>query len=127
MLLYEELTKEVISSAYQVANTLGYGLIEKDYQVALAAEFKYRNIPYKRECPFELKYREQVIRNKRLDFLIDNKVIVELKVSEFIPKAYVSQVVSYLEATGLQVGLVICFSKNRVIVKRVIKEIRASA
>lgn len=119
-MMYEELTQVIIGSCYEVANNLGYGLMEKDYQKALIQELENKELKCESQKPFEMTYKGAFLNIKRIDILVENTIVVELKVGEFISKAYVNQVISYLKATNLQVGLLVCFSKDKVLIKRVV-------
>jgi GxxExxY protein len=109
----QELTRRIIEAAIEVHRTLGPGYLESIYQEALTHEFTLRGIPFEREKPIQVKYKGVIVGEHRLDFLVGGRVIVELKaVSEF-HEAFRAQVISYLKATGLKVGLILNFGKPR--------------
>ena len=105
-----ELTREVISSAIEVHSILGPGLLENVYEEALCHEFKIRNIPFERQKEIKLSYKGYSIGLHRLDLVVNDKVILELKAVNELNKIYEAQIISYLKATGLQVGLLINFN-----------------
>ena len=105
-----ELTREVISSAIKVHSILGPGLLENVYEEALCHEFKIRNIPFERQKEIKLSYKGHSIGLHRLDLVVNDKVILELKAVNELNKIYEAQIISYLKATGLQVGLLINFN-----------------
>ena len=105
-----ELTREVISSAIEVHSILGPGLLENVYEEALCHEFKIRNIPFERQKEIKLSYKGHSIGLHRLDLVVNDKVILELKAVNELNKIYEAQIISYLKATGLQVGLLINFN-----------------
>ncbi len=119
-LIYRELSDKVIGSAYRVYNNLGYGHPEKVYQKSLAVELDKQNIKYKRECYSKILYDGEVVGKYYLDFLIEEKMAVELKVRREIYKKDWMQLLNYLKATNLKVGITIVFSKNGLILKRVV-------
>jgi GxxExxY protein len=105
-----ELTREIISSAIEVHSILGPGLLENVYEEALCHEFKIRNIPFERQKEIKLSYKGHSIGLHRLDLVVNDKVILELKAVNELNKIYEAQIISYLKATGLQVGLLINFN-----------------
>ena len=109
----KELTKRIIEAAIEVHRILGPGYLESVYQEALAQEFSLRRIPFEREKAFQVTYKGVVAGEHRLDFLVDKRVVVELKaVSEF-NEVFRAQVIPYLKVTGLRVGLILNFGKPR--------------
>ena len=118
-LLYERLTESIIGAFYEVYNRLGYGFLEQAYSKALMIELGYKGLEVGREVKVDLYYRGYCIGHHRLDLVVDEKVIVEVKAVEALPKIAVRQSLSYLRATGLQVGLVLNFGAEPQI-KRVV-------
>lgn len=119
-LLYKDLTYKIRGCIYEVYNTLGYGHKEKVYQKALAKEFKDNNIPFKREVNLNVNYKNQKVGNYRPDFLVDDKVILELKAVKFMPKSYYKQLAHYLKGTGYKVGFLVNFGAPKLLIKRVV-------
>ncbi len=119
-LLYEKLTYKVRGCIYEVYNTLGYGHKEKVYQKALAKEFNNNNIPFNREVSLNVKYKNQKVGNYRPDFLVDDKVILELKAVRFMPKSHYKQLAHYLKGTGYKIGFLVNFGAPKLVIKRVI-------
>jgi len=103
-----------------VHNILGPGFAEQIYQRALAIELKKKGLRFATEAEIVITYERQPIGRHRLDFLIEDKVIVELKTVEDLGKAHYAQVRSYLRATGLDVALLVNFSKERADYHRVV-------
>jgi len=120
---HSKLTEKIISLAFKVFNELGYGLPEKVYQKAFAVELKSSDISYKRECYGVIEYAGEVIGKYFLDFLIDDKVAIEFKVRNEIYHSHVSQLLNYIKAKHLQIGLLIVFSKDGVKLKRLVNAI----
>src|SRR3954471_5928735 len=117
-----EVTREVIAAAIAVHSELGPGFIESVYEQALAVEFALRGIAFIRQHPVPLFYRDHQIGEHRLDFLVDNKIVVELKAVEALQNVHFAIVRSYLKATGLTDGLILNFSSMPLTVKRVQRE-----
>ena len=105
-----ELTHQIIGAAMAVHSAIGPGFLEAIYEEALCVELKLRSIPFARQVSLPMKYRGFDIGMARLDLLVDRRVIVELKAIELLTKAQVAQVIAYLKATRLKVGLLINFN-----------------
>ena len=113
-LKYEEITKDIIDSAFEVYNVLGYGFLEKVYQKALQVELLRRNHTVELEHAITVKYKGTIVGEYAADLFVDKKVIVELKVaSEYNPKDE-AQLLNQLKATGIDVGLLINFGCKQV-------------
>ena len=118
--IYSELTHEIIGAAYDAQNKLGVGHPEKTYQKALAAELYRRNLNCQEQFSVILKYEGIVDIRRIFDFMVDNKIVVEIKVGPHISRADFLQINEYLKMSGLQLGLIILFSNNGVKVRRVV-------
>lgn len=115
-----DLTEKIIGISFKVYNNLGYGYQEKVYQQALAKELEQSGILFKREKYAKILYDGEVIGKFYLDFLVENKVAIELKVRrEMFPSDW-TQLLNYLKAEKLKIGLLLVFSKHKVLVKRLI-------
>lgn len=121
-LIYPELSYKLVGLAYNVFNELGHGHLEKIYQKAYAKELKEAEIVFKEQAPYKVIYKEEVIGNNYLDFLIDDKVIVELKRSDFHTKKYIDQVSNYIKVSDLKLALLINFTSSGVRIKRVVND-----
>ena len=109
----KEITERIISCAMEVHSTLGPGLLESVYEEALAQELTIRGNPYEKQKEIALKYKGKEIGKHRIDFLIENEVIVELKAVETMAKIYEAQILTYLKAMDKRVGLFINFNVER--------------
>ena len=109
----KEITEKVISCSIEVHSTLGPGLLENVYGEALGHEFTLRGISHERQKEINLKYKGKDIGRHRIDFLVENEVIVELKAVEGMNKIYEAQLLTYLRAMGKRVGLLINFNVQR--------------
>ncbi|MCJ7433365.1 MAG: GxxExxY protein [Anaerolineales bacterium] len=108
-MLHEEITSAIIAAYYVVYNTLGYGFLEKVYENALILELQKRGLTVKQQMPIRVYYEGQVIGEYFADLLVNDLVILELKAAEEIIKAHENQLVNYLKATNLEVGLILNF------------------
>ena len=117
-----ETTGTIIAAAIAVHRELGPGFLESIYEQALAVEFALRGIAFVRQKPIPLFYRDHQIGEHRLDFLVEDKIVVELKAIEKLENVHFAIVRSYLKATGLADGLILNFSTVPLTVKRVRRE-----
>jgi GxxExxY protein len=119
-LAHEEITEKIIGAAFEVHRTLGYGFLEKVYQRALKVELEQRGLQAKLEEPIKVCFKGCVVGEYFADLLVEKKVIVELKVSKEYNLADEAQLLNELKATGITVGLLINFRRERVEFKRMV-------
>ncbi len=110
--LYKELTSEIIKRFYVVYNILGYGFLEKVYEKALYFELKKADLQVERQKPINVYYETELVGEYFADLLVENKVIIELKASESICEEHENQLINYLKATDIEVGLLLNFGKK---------------
>jgi GxxExxY protein len=117
----DTLTESIIGAAIEVHRVLGCGLLESVYETALCHEFKLRGIAYQQQVPVKVVYKGMVIEGQRLDLLVNDEVVVELKSLAKLPEVARAQTLSYLKATGLKRGLLINFGEYRLVdgIKRI--------
>lgn len=120
-LLYQELSYKIIGLFYKVHKKLGCGFPEKVYQGALEVELKKEKIPFEREKEFNVIYEDQIMGRFRLDMIIDNKIVIELKALERMPKVFREQLISYLKATPYELGFLVNFGTPKVEYVRIIR------
>lgn len=111
-LLLEELTSKVIGAYYNVFNTLGYGFLEKVYENALCLELKKAGIIYANQYPIEVFYENQKVGTYFADILVHDQLIIELKAAESLREEHELQLINYLRATNIEVGLLLNFGKK---------------
>jgi GxxExxY protein len=111
-LLYEkDLTDQIIGAAVEVHRALGPGLLETAYHACLAREFTLRELGFHRELPLPVAYKGVSLDcGYRLDFVVEDKVVMELKAVDTLQPVYDAQVLTYLKLTGCRVGLLINFN-----------------
>jgi len=107
-----QLTERIIGCAIEVHRNLGPGLLESTYDEALCIEFDQSGINYQRQLPFPILYKGKTIGEYRLDLLVQDAVIVEIKSVNRIDSVFEAQVLTYLKATGKKVGLLINFNSR---------------
>ena len=115
----EDLTHKIIGYAMQVHRILGNGFQEVIYQRALALEFEHNGLQYEREKEMSIYYRNINIGTRRVDFFVENKIMVEIKALTKLDDTHLNQAMNYLEAYNLKIGLLINFGANSLQFKRV--------
>lgn len=119
-LLYPELSYKIIGSLFEVFNKLGPGYLEKYYQNAISVSFKDVGLTFKEQVYTPLIFKNTKIGRCFLDFLIEDKIILELKVGDRFSRQDIEQIHSYLKANSLQLGLLVNFTSQGVKFKRII-------
>jgi GxxExxY protein len=112
-LLHEDLTERVIGAAIEVHRALGPGLLESAYEECLCHELSLRKIPFQRQVPLPVEYKGVKLDcGYRLDLLVENLVIIEIKCLEHILPVHEAQLLTYLKMTGKRVGLIMNFNSS---------------
>ena len=113
-IIHKELSYQIMKAIFEVHNSLGPGFTEGIYEEALAYELTLRGIPFKRQEAVTVVYKGKVVGNHRLDILVDGKIILELKALSTLGDGFKQQVLSYLKATGIELGILVNFGTPRV-------------
>ncbi len=113
-ILYPELSYSIMQAAFEVHNTLGPGFLESIYEEALAYEFGLRGISIERQKPVVVNYKGREVGVHRLDLVVEGRIILELKAVAALTDVFKQQVLSYLKATGLELGILLNFGASRV-------------
>lgn len=121
---HSELTRVIINAFYQVYNTLGYGFLEKVYENALAHELSKRGHNVSPRMPIEVYYDGLVMGEYYADLVIDNSVILELKAVDNISEQHEAQLLNYLKATKIDVGLILNFGPKPQVSRKVYETAR---
>jgi GxxExxY protein len=116
-----ELTGKIIGAAMEVHKYLGNGFQEVIYQRALSIELNLQNIQHEREKEMDLSYKGYEIGKRRVDFFVEEKIMVEIKAVKELEDVHLAQAINYLEAYGLDIGLLINFGNTSLQFKRVMK------
>jgi GxxExxY protein len=117
---YSELTGKIIGCAMEVHNILGAGFQEVIYQRALAKEMLLKGLPFQREFEMPIFYKDEQIGTRRVDFLIEGVISVEIKAIKKLEDVELTQAINYLEAYNLEIGLLINFGAKSLEFKRLI-------
>ena len=122
---HSDLTGEIINAHYQVYNVLGYGFLEKVYENALVHELRKRGYDVGQQMPVKVSYDEFVVGEYYADMIVNEVVILELKSVETINEAHSAQLINYLKATGIEVGLILNFGPNPQIARKIFDEAKS--
>lgn len=120
MLLHKDLTRKIIGAAMEVHSTLGCGFLESVYEEALAVEFGLRNVRFERQKSLDVTYKGTHVKKFICDFLVAETVLVELKAIKELTETDMAQVLNYLKATDLKLGLLLNFGSPSLQYKRLI-------
>ncbi len=115
-----DLVYQVVGCAMEVINELGHGLREKTYEKALIVDFKRNNILFSKQKVYRVYYKNEHIDDYIPDLLVNNELIVEIKVAENICDEHIGQVINYLKISGCTLGLILNFKHSKLEWKRVI-------
>ena len=113
-LQHKEITQEIIGASFDVFRELGYGFLERVYQKAMKVELEIRGLKAETEAEIQVWYKGVIVGDYRADILANNCVLVELKVSPVINLKDEAQLLNELKATGIKVGLLMNFGKQKV-------------
>jgi len=119
-IIHKDLSYKVIELALEVHNELGCGFLEKVYENALMVLLEREAIPARQQAPADVYFQGKVIGQYFADILVDNKLILELKTIDTIANVHKAQVLNYLRATGIKLGLILNFAKPRLEYKRLV-------
>jgi len=116
---HSAITDKIIAAAYTVYNALGYGFLEKVYENALYYEILKSGLNVKQQFPIQVFYDHNLVGDYYADLIVEDKVIVELKAVSVLDPMHEVQLVNYLRATGIEVGLLINFGQKLTVKRRV--------
>jgi GxxExxY protein len=119
-IIYRDLSYQIMSAIFEVHKELGPGYLESVYEKALLLELTSRGMNVDVQKVFDLTYKEQKIGNHRLDLVVEDKIVLELKTVERFAPHHTAQLLSYLKASGYRLGILVNFSKAKVEYRRVV-------
>ncbi len=111
-MLHKEKTSEILQAFYKVYNTLGYGFLEKVYENAMMIELKKNGLYCKQQQHIDVFYEDAKVGDYFADIFVENLIIIELKAAENIAEPHEYQLLNYLKATDIEVGLLLNFGKK---------------
>ena len=115
-----DITYKINGAVFEVNRVLGPGFLEKVYENALLIELKNRGLKAERQVPIKVLYKENIVGEYIADILVEDKVIVELKTVEKFDRLHEAQLLNYLKATGINVGLLVNFKHSKAEIKRMV-------
>ena len=118
-----DITYAINGAVFEVNDILGPGFLEKVYENALVVELKKRGLKVKNQVPIKVSYKGEVVGDYTADLLVEDEVIVELKTVENLDRAHKAQLLNYLKATGLHVGLLVNFRHKKADIKRMVLDL----
>ena len=113
-IIYKELSYQIVGTLFNIYNELGYGYQEKIYERAVAEGFIKLGIKFQNQAPYSVVYQEKVVGKYYLDFIIDSKIVLELKRGDYFNKKNIDQIKGYLAATGMKLAIIAHFTSNGV-------------
>lgn len=115
-----KLTESVLGAAFEIANVLGCGFLEKVYERAMLKELALRGLRTRSQVSFSISYKGQCVGDYFADLLVDDQLVVELKCVDNLSREHMAQCINYLKASGIKVALLINFQKPKVEWKRIV-------
>lgn len=119
-IIYPQLSYRVVGVLYDVWSEIGWSHKERYIQKAVAVALEHKNIPFKEQVSVDLKYKDSKIGVYFLDFLVDEKIVLELKRRQYFSQHDIKQILSYLKSTKLKLGILAHFTKDGVRTKRIL-------
>ena len=120
MLQEEQISYAIQGCVFEVYRQLGCGFLEKVYEKALLAELEFQGLSAKPQVPVTVQYKNVVVGEYFADIVVESRVILELKAQQKLPQASRAQLLNYLKATGLHLGMLVNFAFPKASVKRVV-------
>ena len=117
----QDLTRKILEAAFAVHNTLGCGFLEKVYSNALLVELRNKDLRCEHEVPFKVMYKDVVVGDYCADLIVERRVLVELKACAGLESVHEAQILNYLKASSIQVGLLMNFGKPKLEYRRFVR------
>ena len=119
----DDITYQIRGAIFEVHKVLGYGFLEKVYEKALMIELSGRGVSVENQVPLKVSYKEQIVGEYFADLLVEGRVIVEIKAVANLLNEHQAQLLNYLKATGICVGLLVNFTRNKAEIKRMVLDL----
>lgn len=117
-MLYEDLTGKILEACFEVSKELGVGFVESVYEKALLVALEQKRLEVRRQVPLEVRFRDIIVGEFFADVLVENKILVELKAVKSFTNEHFAQIINYLKATGIEVGLIVNFGNPKLEFRR---------
>lgn len=119
-LIHPELSYQIVGSLFEVFNTVGPGQREEVYQRAVATDFRTKGLRFREQVPFSIRFKDVTVGKGFLDFVVEEKIVLELKQGDRFRRENFKQVDAYLQATGLALAILANFTTQGVVFRRAI-------
>ena len=116
------LSNKLIGIAIEIHKQLGPGFTEKIYEKALEYELKENKVKFENQKVINVKYKDKLLGEQRIDFNVEDKIILELKAVSEINEIHMAQILSYLKSTDIRLGLILNFAKTKLEIKRIVNK-----
>lgn len=120
-MLYEQLTGKILEACFEVIKELGAGFVESVYEKALLVALRQKGINARQQVPLSVKFRGVIVGEFHADILVEDKVIIELKAVRALAPEHQAQLINYLKATGIEIGLLVNFGNPKLEYRRLHK------
>ena len=117
-MLHQEITERILAACFEVAGELGAGFLESVYEKALLIALRQKGLEAEEQCPIRVHFRGVPVGEFFADLLVEEKVVVELKAVKALAPEHQAQVINYLKATGIEVGLLVNFGSPKIEYRR---------
>jgi GxxExxY protein len=122
----DEITETILSCAFEVANTLGCGFVEKVYERALMHELRGRGLRVRPQASLRVPYKGRIVGEYLADLLVEDQIVVELKCAERLAPEHMAQCINYLKASRLEIALLINFQRTKLQWKRIVNSAQSA-
>jgi GxxExxY protein len=119
-----KLTYQINGAVYEVNKVLGAGFLEKVYENALLVELRKRGLRAEAQVPIEVRYKDEVVGDYFADIVVESQVILEIKAIEALSRIHEAQILNYLRATGITIGLLINFKHPKADIRRMVWRVK---
>ncbi len=119
-IIYPELSYKIVGCLFDVYNELGGGYQEKFYQKALEECFRNNDVNFASQAPFNITFQNKIIGKYYMDFIVENKVVLEIKRGDYFARTNIKQITDYLKAVNLQLGILANFTNNKIRYMRIL-------
>ena len=119
----DDITYQIRGAVFEVNRVLGHGFLEKVYEKALMTELNSRGLSVGNQVPLKIIYKEKIVGEYFADLLVEDSVIVEIKAVRHLLKEHQAQLLNYLKTTGIQVGLLVNFTRSNAQIKRMVLDL----
>jgi GxxExxY protein len=117
-MLHENLTAQILEGCFEVSNELGVGFIESVYEKALVVTLREKGLDVKSQFPLKVNFRNVIVGDFYADLLVENRILIELKAVNSLINEHFAQLLNYLKATGIDIGLIVNFGRPKLEYRR---------